>query len=398
MSIESGYGAPIIVRSAGDPLQFERLSTSAADYDERFVQDLVFDHPECLPIRQIDRAYEHLLPVCKELNTPAGPLDALFVTPTGRLVLMEAKLWRNPEARRKVVAQILDYAKELSRWSYEDLQREVSRRLQRKGNALFELVAEQYPDVSEGEFVDEIQRTLQHGRFLLLIVGDGIREGAGAITEFLGNVGSLEFTFGLVEVAIFKNPDIGMLVQPRVLARTVELQRIVIEVPEGASISDDKAIEQEEDAELGETAKFYQDFWTEFLSELVLDDASQQLASVTRSQNIYFKIAESFNATWISAYFSKSRECVGVYLRLSKKAFGDAAFERLLSEREEIERELGFEAKWDERDKTYSVAVSRRFSDVHAPKHRAAIKAFFSDCLNQFVNVFKPRIERMIED
>ncbi len=35
-------------------------------------------------------------------------------------MLVEAKLWRNPEARRKVIGQILDYAKELSRWNYED--------------------------------------------------------------------------------------------------------------------------------------------------------------------------------------------------------------------------------------------------------------------------------------
>lgn len=45
----------------------------------------------------------------------------LYVTPTGRLAVVEAKLWRNPEARRKVIAQILDYAKELSRWSYETI-------------------------------------------------------------------------------------------------------------------------------------------------------------------------------------------------------------------------------------------------------------------------------------
>ena len=64
-----------------------------------------------------------------DLNTPVGLLDILMVTPNGKLVIIETKLWRNPEARRKVIAQILDYAKELSRWNYEDLQRELNRRL-----------------------------------------------------------------------------------------------------------------------------------------------------------------------------------------------------------------------------------------------------------------------------
>ena len=38
----------------------------------------------------------------------------------------EFKLWRNPHARREVIGQILDYAKDLASWSYEDLQRQIS--------------------------------------------------------------------------------------------------------------------------------------------------------------------------------------------------------------------------------------------------------------------------------
>ena len=63
--------------------------------------------------------------ICTELNTLAGPIDNFMVTPSGLPVLVECKLWRNPEARREVVSQILDYAKELSRWSSSDVQREV---------------------------------------------------------------------------------------------------------------------------------------------------------------------------------------------------------------------------------------------------------------------------------
>ena len=52
--------------------------------------------------------------------------------PLGRLTLAEFKLWRNPQARREVIGQILDYAKELASWRYADLQREVSRTRQEK--------------------------------------------------------------------------------------------------------------------------------------------------------------------------------------------------------------------------------------------------------------------------
>ena len=40
----------------------------------------------------------------------------------------------------------------------------------------------------------------------------GIREGAGAITDFLENFGTLEFTFGLVELALYSGLDEGLLV------------------------------------------------------------------------------------------------------------------------------------------------------------------------------------------
>ena len=37
----------------------------------------------------------------------------------GRLSIVECKLWRNPEARRAVVTQVLDYAEEIRTWSYD---------------------------------------------------------------------------------------------------------------------------------------------------------------------------------------------------------------------------------------------------------------------------------------
>ena len=197
------YAEPLLVKNgAATILPRLRLGGAGDLYNEDYIRNLAYDHPACLPITEIDSAYRNAVPVCKELNTPAGPLDALFVTPEGRLVVLEAKLWRNPEARRKVVAQILDYAKELSRWSYEDLQRGVSATTGRKGNSLFEIVREQHPDLDEAGFVDAVSRGLRQGRFLLLIVGDGIREGAASIAEFIQRVGTLEFTFGLVELAL----------------------------------------------------------------------------------------------------------------------------------------------------------------------------------------------------
>jgi hypothetical protein len=102
--------------------------------NEAWLRDTLFSNPEILPIRDIDPSYGPLLPLCRELRTEAGPLDIAYISPNGRLTLVECKLWRNPEARRKVVAQVLDYARAISRWSYSDLQRQVSMATGRQGN------------------------------------------------------------------------------------------------------------------------------------------------------------------------------------------------------------------------------------------------------------------------
>jgi hypothetical protein len=50
-----------------------------------------------------------------EVNCGYGSIDNLFLTPTGDIILVETKLWSNAKARREVVAQALDYIRNLIR-------------------------------------------------------------------------------------------------------------------------------------------------------------------------------------------------------------------------------------------------------------------------------------------
>ena len=49
--------------------------------------------------------------------------------------------------------------------------------------------------LSEADFVDAVNRNLARGKFLLLIIEDGIKEGAASIAEFLTNSWSFKFHF-----------------------------------------------------------------------------------------------------------------------------------------------------------------------------------------------------------
>ncbi len=395
------FTTPVIVSDTEvQPLERVQLGLTAdqSGYDEAWVQDLVFQHPECLPITEIDASYSQLVPVCRELNTPAGPIDVLYATPEGRLVLLEAKLWRNPESRRKVVGQILDYAKELSRWDYEDLQREVSRATGRKGNALYGCVAD-VAEADEAQFVDEVSRSLKTGRFLLLVVGDGIREGVGAITEFLERYGTLQFTFGLVELAIYRMPDSSMLVQPRVLAQTAIIKRTVISIRDNTvQVEEDAEPDgREDERELSELERFYEPFWSDFLAELKLDDVSQPMAKVTRQGKIFFPMPPSGGTAWITVYFYQRRQEVGVFLTFIRGELADHLYQALSNDQASIDQEIGIPIVWESTDGKYKIADRLNVGDLRSDANRDQIKQFFADRINRFVNTFRPRLERIVD-
>ena len=186
---------------------------------------MLFRHPQSLPIASIDAAHGDTVPICRELSTPAGFVDAVFVNALGRITIAEFKLWRNPQARREVIGQILDYTREIASWSYEDLQREVSETLRKEGNVLFDPASTSAPQTDEAEFVDRVTQHLRRGEFLLLIIGDGIRESAENIVGFVQKYSGLHFNLALVEAAIYRDKDNSVIVQPRVLARTEIIQR-----------------------------------------------------------------------------------------------------------------------------------------------------------------------------
>lgn len=90
------------------------LSVRNKAYDENSLQELLFLHPSLLPIDQIDESYLPLVSIGREITN----IDNLFISPSGLLTIVDTKLWRNPEAHRTVIAQILEYAKTLSTWNY----------------------------------------------------------------------------------------------------------------------------------------------------------------------------------------------------------------------------------------------------------------------------------------
>ena len=85
--------------------------------DEDWLQRYLAAHPELLPMRDLEGIESNLRLVGRELEG----IDLLFVDREGLLTVVETKLEDNAEARRRVVAQLQDYAAMLSKWDVDDL-------------------------------------------------------------------------------------------------------------------------------------------------------------------------------------------------------------------------------------------------------------------------------------
>jgi len=239
---ERRYCDPLVVTDDGATHKLTRVPFDERTVQEGWLQDLLERHPELLPVEDIEPAFAPLIPIGREVGTPAGSIDNLFINPDGYITLVETKLWRNPEARRQVVAQILDYAREVSLWDYEQLDghiRAAARQRRRQDAGPYEMAKASgaAADLDEAQFVDRVTRNLRRGRLLLIIAGDGIRESVEAMAEYLQQTPGLQFTLALVELLTYElSPgSAALLVVPQVVARTREITRAVVRV-EGTGI------------------------------------------------------------------------------------------------------------------------------------------------------------------
>lgn len=229
-------GTPYFI-SETNAFQLERIPLNEKHFQENWLQKIIHKNPQILPIDDIESGFAPLISLGREISTSVGYIDNLYISPNGYLTIVETKLWRNPEAKREVVGQIIDYAKELTNWNFTKLNDGVKNSSQLYNNnskGIIELIKdfENIEEYEEYKIVDNIERNLKRGRFLLLIVGDGIRESVEEMVDFLSNTPQIQFTLGLVELQFYRNPNVeGELIAiPNLITRTREITRAIVKI------------------------------------------------------------------------------------------------------------------------------------------------------------------------
>lgn len=218
---------------SGEPL--DRVRYETPPFDEAGLQEILRLHPKLLAIDQIEPIYAPAICIGREVALSGWPIDNLYISPAGYITIVETKLWKNPEGRREVVAQVIEYSKELAKRSYSDIEEIAARYFEKyhpaERRALAQRVADQVEDFDEQAFIDSASRCLRSGRFLLLIVGEGIRESAADLVEHVNTTPELGYNLNLVELGCYKlPPDSRLILVPRVIARTVQIERAVVRI------------------------------------------------------------------------------------------------------------------------------------------------------------------------
>ena len=363
--------------------------------NEAWLRDLLHTHPELIPLHELDPAYGPLVPLCTELPVKAGRVDNVFIDPRGRLTLVECKLWNNPEARRKVVAQILDYAKELGSWSANDLSAKVASRRELNGQTLFDLVRASHPAIQECDFYDGVARSLREGRFQLLVAGDGIHEEVQGIADLINKNATSAFSFGLFQVELFKGPSGALMVQPRAIARTKLIERTVIVVQKDGQLhleSDDSTSEtNERPSNLSPAQKAHASSaeWWEPVLNTALQNQDQESFRYYWPHNI--RASLPWPSTWITAYRTTAgaRPMVGIFLGGREDPLAELL--RFLENDWDVLREVlpeGTEFTFGQ--KLYVAKPLASFIDEDAAR------SWLVKAINMFVNEIRPRAVELV--
>jgi hypothetical protein len=214
-----------------EPLEGERFEKE----DE--LQALIAEHPELLdgtqirpedPLRWILIAREQGIAESSDAAA-RWAVDLLLADQDALPTLVEVKRGANPEIRRTVVGQMLEYAAHAARtWTADTLRRAFEESTDARGldpgeelGRVLQPVGEEGPDADS--FWERVATNLAAARLRLLFVADDIPDPLERVVEFL-NAQMAGIEVLAVEIKQFKGDSRQTLV-PRVIGRTAASPR-----------------------------------------------------------------------------------------------------------------------------------------------------------------------------
>jgi hypothetical protein len=140
-------------------------------------------------------------PAVREFHTLAGPVDVMIVTLDGSLTAVECKLEANPEKRRTVIGQLIDYTSAVRQ---EGPERFFEQWESRGG-----------PDLAstlDSEALQELRDRITTGRIGLCWVADRIDADLRRLIEYLNEITNDSVAVTALQLAYARHGDVELLI------------------------------------------------------------------------------------------------------------------------------------------------------------------------------------------
>jgi hypothetical protein len=193
---------------------------------EEALQTLLEKYPQIIPGTQIDPVSEdppNFVLLSREMPVGGWSLDHLFVDQKGVLTLVETKLFQNPESRREVIGQIIEYAANATEfWSGGSARQKAAEFWgnQNPPKELDEVLMEEFgEDLDTEVFWAEVEENLGRGKIRLIIAADELRPEVRRMIEYLNKEMQNAEVLGL-ELRCYGEEQKSLVLVPRLVGQT----------------------------------------------------------------------------------------------------------------------------------------------------------------------------------
>lgn len=223
-------------------------------------QAIIANNPEIITgVSELELVNTEIIMTCREYNTASGPIDILLIGSNAEIIIIETKLLKNPDSTRKVVAQAIDYIKAFGSESVDSFYKKIE-----GSGKLFT-----QEDWKKTNFSALLDQNIKTGNFTVIVVGDYIHPNVLGMIESIQSAPHLAFRLFLLELDSYDLNEDEILIIPKIVAKTVEVERSVIRIEIDTSQKDYKIISETPDKKGKGTKPIIS--WDEYLQNITVN-------------------------------------------------------------------------------------------------------------------------------
>jgi hypothetical protein len=193
-------------RRDGSPEVWHPVTLDQIKKDEKLLENILASNPELMGLQARGGKIHGKLVALQQLtfSTPTGRAiqpDIVVLSGSGDFIVVEVKLFANPELRdRKVIAQIIDYVASFSALSEEQIAQIFKKSLKEIAHSWTDVIAFLFPDEKEPEeLAQALLSNIQTGNIHVVIACDKAPRGLNEVVRGIATQSALSFTVLVVE-------------------------------------------------------------------------------------------------------------------------------------------------------------------------------------------------------